>query len=1047
MMLSLSDDDSEEPKEVDWALKAHTGGSSMEHTPNTTRREEEEGTALEDSSRDGAEVMPAVRLQSIGIDQKNDGLWEAREGPAQQQTAPAPAHERGGSSSRDIPSTGARGKQNEAPAHIQISSDEDDHAAKVAASEVRARGKTGAKPRRKTCLLREAPAREGKRQKTAAASAIGGGAPPTHGNAAAGASYGRTGSWRRAAALPIALVSESRGAQPSSHTPPPSTSHSSEPRRSDPAPEGGARGSHAPSWSAGALHAGSSAEHAAPSVAEVRPPSSTSRIPLRGAKGDAPRAQLLSESGQPPSAGAASDHVAAILAKRKEIRLHQPTVPLPSSSGKRSDDPQRQLFQEMLQWSSLLTTDPDARDEVYESPPTPQVTFSSLEEYQKFMGPMLLMELREGIKQELHQRRLDVFGVEVTKATEMNDMPIGDGYKCWHVKMLLDRKEASLQKLDIVELEVHRCGKHLKKASAEARALVGVGICLAVLDFREWGDRSVSALVAVPTHPVSDRASIAAVGTEATIRKITNCVTEMREWKALYGLHGMSQAIREELLTTKRSNELLPPAYLITDAQWDKRARHIERLRIQRHLDPDQLTAVENMAKTVHLKGQGFSLVQGPPGTGKSTLLLALLNVLHNAANQDYYDQVLQVSMSQALASSASHNVQRAQGGRVDLLAQLTHQIGQTAALGQPNFTTNARKGRILVCAHSNAAVDELLCRMLKPEHGFIDEYGGSYCPIVIRIGSNSSTEIAMCTVDHQCNALFDRTLDGVHRSAKPQQAWEYRKQEISRIVERTSMQKQQKALERRRAMDDCEKASHPEQRRQAQQSVDEYAKEIIQLNEFGEHHQRCLDAMSKLGMPRHDGADSKLTRAERDAFEMLVLTQAQIVFCTTSAAADRRLQVAGEFETIVFDEAAQAGELATLIPLQFARAGLAVLVGDPQQLPATVLSLEAKRRGFSRSLFERLQQGGRESQMLHTQYRMHPAIRAFPSCHFYRSSLRDGPSVTKAATTSPGNIGGPPAFLAHSTIPELRVAPYVFFNLKGSKHESSSSSHSLHNT
>mmetsp|Transcript_60009 Transcript_60009/g.106186 ORF Transcript_60009/g.106186 Transcript_60009/m.106186 type:complete len:170 (-) Transcript_60009:97-606(-) len=165
-----------------------------------------------------------------------------------------------------------------------------------------------------------------------------------------------------------------------------------------------------------------------------------------------------------------------------------------------------------------------------------------------------------------------------------------------------------------------------------------------------------------------------------------------------------------------------------------------------------------------------------------------------------------------------------------------------------------------------------------------------------------------MCTVDHQCNALFDRTLDGVHRSAKPQQAWEYRKQEISRIVERTSMQKQQKALERRRAMDDCEKASHPEQRRQAQQSVDEYAKEIIQLNEFGEHHQRCLDAMSKLGMPRHDGADSKLTRAERDAFEMLVLTQAQIVFCTTSAAADRRLQVAGEFETIVFDEAAQAG-------------------------------------------------------------------------------------------------------------------------------------------
>lgn len=34
-------------------------------------------------------------------------------------------------------------------------------------------------------------------------------------------------------------------------------------------------------------------------------------------------------------------------------------------------------------------------------------------------------------------------------------------------------------------------------------------------------------------------------------------------------------------------------------------------------------------------------LLQGPPGTGKSTLLLALLNVLHNAAQQAFYDSVL----------------------------------------------------------------------------------------------------------------------------------------------------------------------------------------------------------------------------------------------------------------------------------------------------------------------------------------------------------------------------------------------------------------------
>ena len=49
-------------------------------------------------------------------------------------------------------------------------------------------------------------------------------------------------------------------------------------------------------------------------------------------------------------------------------------------------------------------------------------------------------------------------------------------------------------------------------------------------------------------------------------------------------------------------------------------------------------------------------------------------------------------------------------------------------------------------------------------------------------------------------------------------------------------------------------------------------------------------------------------------------------------------------FETVIFDECAQAGELATLIPLQYG-AKLALLVGDPQQLPATVKSAEAKAR------------------------------------------------------------------------------------------------------
>ena len=134
-------------------------------------------------------------------------------------------------------------------------------------------------------------------------------------------------------------------------------------------------------------------------------------------------------------------------------------------------------------------------------------------------------------------------------------------------------------------------------------------------------------------------------------------------------------------------------------------------------------------------------------------------------------------------------------------------------------------------------------------------------------------------------------------------------------------------------------------------------------------------------------------SRADRATLERAVLAEAELVFCTTSAAADPRLEAIG-FETAVFDEAAQAGELATLVPLQHG-ARRVVLVGDPQQLPATVLSQEAKQRGLGRSLFERLQCAGHPVTMLRTQFRMHAAIRAFPSRHFYDDRLKDAEPIS----------------------------------------------------
>ena len=61
-----------------------------------------------------------------------------------------------------------------------------------------------------------------------------------------------------------------------------------------------------------------------------------------------------------------------------------------------------------------------------------------------------------------------------------------------------------------------------------------------------------------------------------------------------------------------------------------------------------------------------------------------------------------------------------------------------------------------------------------------------------------------------------------------------------------------------------------------------------------------------------------------------------------------------------IIDEAAQSTEPSALIPLRFGCRRL-VLVGDPRQLPATVLSRAADRAGLGVSLFERLERAGHQ--------------------------------------------------------------------------------------
>lgn len=123
-------------------------------------------------------------------------------------------------------------------------------------------------------------------------------------------------------------------------------------------------------------------------------------------------------------------------------------------------------------------------------------------------------------------------------------------------------------------------------------------------------------------------------------------------------------------------------------------------------------------------------------------------------------------------------------------------------------------------------------------------------------------------------------------------------------------------------------------------------------------------------------------------------------------------------FDIVVIDEAAQAVEPSTLIPLRYG-ATQVVLVGDPQQLPATVLSRTAARAGYDRSLFARLAAGGQPCHMLSVQYRSHPEVSRFPSAAFYGGLLTDGECVRGAGRALP----------LHAV---RAFRPLVFFDLRG---------------
>lgn len=121
------------------------------------------------------------------------------------------------------------------------------------------------------------------------------------------------------------------------------------------------------------------------------------------------------------------------------------------------------------------------------------------------------------------------------------------------------------------------------------------------------------------------------------------------------------------------------------------------------------------------------------------------------------------------------------------------------------------------------------------------------------------------------------------------------------------------------------------------------------------------------------------------------ILDKADVIVSTLVGSNSRYLKDR-RFKTVVIDEAAQGLEAACWIPIM--KAEKVVLAGDPHQLPPTVKSQEAKKKGYEVTLIEKCIQRIDEVNLLNVQYRMNEHIMRFSNKQFYANQLSAHESV-----------------------------------------------------
>ena len=338
---------------------------------------------------------------------------------------------------------------------------------------------------------------------------------------------------------------------------------------------------------------------------------------------------------------------------------------------------------------------------------------------------------------------------------------------------------------------------------------------------------------------------------------------------------------------------------------------------------------------------EGIVLIQGPPGTGKTTTIVGLINC---------------------------------------------------AVL---------KDNKLLICAPSNAAVDEIISRCIGR---LKDKDGKSNLKVdMVRIGSGVTPN----------SKAFDISIDQrIKDIENPINKYKKQKLEYQKKIDRYNQEKKNTMNKYTELQKKCK---HNTGTKEMKDKMTKLADIINKHRKFINECQSKMNNLNKLIDKEKNKRNSGNNYFDRNKTKWNIINKARIIFSTLSGASMLRDDV---YDMIIIDESTQACELSTLIPFKFHQTKSIVLVGDPKQLPATIISKKNQMYGYDTSLFERMQKANVEAFLLNTQYRMHPEICKYPNEKYYNNRLKNGENTLNMK-------------LLYNDKPDKdpRIAPFTFWD------------------